>query len=230
LLYIAIAKNNDGFEKLNRFLSHHNQESKPLTPRAPEFDNVFIIYPFGKMEPDQLRSYEYIGISKHQLNQLTFYTPHKTHPEKFVILHPVTFAGKTDYNIHRLLRAIANNTLLSKLLPEQQAHPDEMMVQESDLKKHFRDYPHLIQNTQHLLEQCSIQFNLKADKNKKHVTGSAESDWDFLVTKSWEGFQDRYDASDPVLRERLQRELTIIKQKGFCSYYLVAYDLVCFAK
>ncbi len=230
LLYVAIAKNNDGFEKLNRFLSYHNQQEKPLTPRAPEFDNVFIIYPLGKMEPGQLRPYEYIGVDKHQLNPLAFYKPHNIHPDKFVILHPVTFSNKTDYNIHRLLRAIANNTLLSKLPAEQQAHPDEMMMPEDKLEKHFKDYPHLIQNTRQLLDQCSIHFDLKADKNKKHVTGNAESDWDFLVTKSWEGFRDRYDVSNPVLRERLQRELTIIRQKGFCAYYLVAYDLVCFAK
>ncbi len=230
LLFIAIAQNNDGFEKLNRFLSHNNQENKTWISRAPEFENVFIIYPFGKIEPDLLRPDEYIGIGKHQLNHFAFYPARKTHPEKFVILHPVTFAGKIDYNVHRLLRAVACNTLLSKLPEQQQAHPEEMMMPETHLEKYFESYPLIIQNTKKLLDQCSIGFDLKTDKNKKHLTGSAESDWDFLVTKSWEGFQGRYDVANPVLRERLQRELTIIKLKGFCGYYLIAYDLVCFAK
>src|SRR5688572_3254248 len=33
LLYIAIAKNNEGFEAINRFLSYHNRESEPLPLR-----------------------------------------------------------------------------------------------------------------------------------------------------------------------------------------------------
>ncbi|MEQ8424087.1 MAG: DNA polymerase III subunit alpha, partial [Cyclobacteriaceae bacterium] len=68
------------------------------------------------------------------------------------------------------------------------------------------------------------------DKNKKTLTGSEDGDWDMLVSDAWEGFQQRYDVSDPVLRERFQRELKIIKNRGFCSYYLITYDLIRFAK
>lgn len=230
LLYIAIAKNNDGFEKINRFLSHHNLENKPLPARAPLFENVIVLYPFGKIEPDQLHPYEYIGVGKHQLNHYTLYPARITHPEKFVLLHPVTFANKTDFNVHRLLRAIDHNTLLSKLPIHQQASQEEMMMPEAKLEACFQHFPELIQNSKQLLDQCSISFELKSDKNKKYITGSAATDWDFLVTKAWKGFEELYDVSDPELRERFQRELNIIKLKGFCSYYLVAYDLICFAK
>lgn len=49
LLYIAIARNNDGFEKINRFLSYHNLKGEARLPRrAPELEDVFIIYPFEK--------------------------------------------------------------------------------------------------------------------------------------------------------------------------------------
>ena len=50
--YIIIAKNNEGFEAINRFLSKHNREQKPFPPRAPEFENVFVIYPYGKNDPE----------------------------------------------------------------------------------------------------------------------------------------------------------------------------------
>ena len=99
LLYIIIAQNNLGFERINRFLSHHNQEAKPFPPRAPEFEDVFIIYPFGKMEPDQLRPYEYIGVSKHQLNQFAIDPIRNKYTGKFVILQSVTFANRTDCSI-----------------------------------------------------------------------------------------------------------------------------------
>jgi DNA polymerase-3 subunit alpha len=230
LLYIILAQNNTGFEKINRFLSHHNHENKKFPEQAPVIDNTFVIYPFGKTEPERLRSNEFIGIRKHQLNQFALYTARKEFPEKFVILHPVTFASKTDFNTHRLLRAIDNNTLLSKLPAHEQAHPEEVMIKEEELGFHYRAYPELIRNTKKLLEQCSIHFDLKADKNKKTVLGSPQADWDFLVTHAWEGFQSRYDVSRPDLRERFERELNIINKKGFCAYYLIAYDLIRYAK
>lgn len=230
LLYIALAQNNSGFERINRFLSYHNLTGKSLPERAPEFNDVFIVYPFGKIEPEQLRSHEFLGVRKSQLGQYMLSAHRKNYPGKFLILHPVTFGDKTDFNIHRLLRAIDLNTLLSKLPAHEQASPDEIMLPEKDLANIFRDFPELIRNTKYVLDHCSINFKLGADKNKKHVTGSVASDWDMLVTRAWEGFQDRYDTGNEVLRDRFQRELNIIKAKSFCAYFLIAYDLIRFAR
>lgn len=229
LRYVAIAQNNQGFEAINRFLSYHNRENKPVLSRAPEFDNVFVIYPYPAIAPQQLRKYEFIGVTKHQLNHFAVHSSYQSCPDKYVVLHPVTFASRTGFNVHRLLRAIDQNTLLSKLSPHQQAHPDEMMIPEKEMEMQFRNFPALVNNTRKVLEQCTIEFKLGEDKNKKHISGTAEHDWDILVTKAWEGFQARYDVGDPALRERFDRELRIIRQKNFCSYYLIAYDLICHA-
>lgn len=226
MLYVIIAQNNKGFEHLNRFLSHHLASGKPFPARAPELPHTFVIYPFGKYEPEMLCHHEFTGIRLHQLNVYARLAAR----HKFVLLHPVTFASHHDHAVHRLLRAIHYNTVLSKLNPEQQARPDEVMWPVDKLKQHLQHFPELIHNTQKLLDACSLDFALGQDKNKKHVTGSEASDWDLLVTRAWEGFQQRYDASDPALRERFQRELDIIRKKNFCAYYLIAHDLVEFAR
>jgi DNA-directed DNA polymerase III PolC len=145
------------------------------------------------------------------------------------VLQPVTFADKTDFNIHRLLRAIDNNTLLSKLPTHQQANADEIMLPEKVIEDAFSRFPQILKNTRELLDSCTIDFVLREDKNIKSITGSSHADWDYLVTQAWEGFQKRYDTSDPALRERFDRELRIIKSKGFIAYYLIAYDLIQFA-
>lgn len=230
LIYVGIAENNNGFERLNRFLSHHNHSGIPLPQRAPEFENVFIVYPFGKAEPEMLRKNEYIGVRRHQLTQFSMPASYRGHPGKFVALHPVTFSDKSGYNTHRLLRAIHHNTLLSKLGTHQQAHPDEVMVPETELERSFVNFPDLVRNTRSLIDRCSIDFTLGTDKNKKTITGNENDDWDMLTTKAWEGFQDRFDTGNPYLRERFQRELETIKIKNFCSYYLITYDLTRFAK
>lgn len=236
LLYTIIAQNNEGFEKINRFLSYHNREGKPLPPRAPLFENVFIIYPFGKIYTEELRPYEYIGVCPHQLNQFAFYPERKIHETKFVALHPVTFLpDKKDYNTHRLLRAVANNTLLSKLPAHQQAHALEYMIPEEEIEKHFEQYPNLIKNTKFILDRCSITMELGTDKNRQYFTESKENDLQLLESETWRGYESRYayeknELKAKEIRNRIKKELRIINHKNFTSYYLISHDLIKFAR
>ena len=115
--FIAIAKNNKGFENINRYLSSF-LESKTTIPEKPKsLEEVFIIYPFEKVLELNLTSFaenEFIGISIAEINKLRF-SYLKKHEDKLVIQQQVTIRNKKDFNAHRLLRAIDNNTLLSKL-------------------------------------------------------------------------------------------------------------------
>jgi DNA polymerase-3 subunit alpha len=227
--FIALAKNNEGFANINRYLSalHIQGKEKPL--RAPYIGDACIIYPLGRHEPETLLEHEFIGVKINQVNQLITSKVYHAYAHKYVVWHPVTFADKQGYNVHRLLRAIDNNIVLSKISKSITAQENEAMMSEAELSQHFSRLPSIIDNTKRLLDACSISFELHQDKNKKTLTGSETSDWDMLVTEAWEGFQQRYDASDPIMRERFQRELNIIKQKNFCAYYLIAYDLIQFA-
>ena len=127
LLYVAIARNNQGFQEINRFLSQHSREQNAYPRRAPEFSNAVVIYPYGAIEAEGLRDFEYVGVRRSQLGHLRMYPSYQHHPGKFVAFHPVTFKSKTGFNVHRLLRAIDLNTLLSKLAPHHQASADEFM-------------------------------------------------------------------------------------------------------
>jgi len=248
LLYIIIAKNNDGFEKLNRFLSFHNREEKRLPIRAPEMENIFVIYPFRKLEPERLLRNEFIGVRSDELTAFAADPSRKDYIHKFVGFHSVTFlppekvedkkTKKTklvyrDHNVHRLLRSIANNTLLSKLQNKQQARKEEFMLTESELQKQFDDFPELFVNAKKLLDQCSIQYELGIDKNKKSFLGSVEEDMKVLREKALEGYQRIYAVADPdkkIWNDRIEKELMIIAKKEFTSYYLITYDLINFAK
>src|SRR5690606_28801701 len=115
-LYIGIAKNTEGFRELNELMTESNRAKTPLPEKAPEFQQAFVVYPFGKIKPESLGENEFIGIKARQLNKIIF-APGKD-LEKYVMLHPVSF-GKRDYKLHRQLRAIDHNLLISQLQPEQ---------------------------------------------------------------------------------------------------------------
>ncbi len=240
LLYIAIARNNRGFEAINRFLSHHNRMAEKFPTKAPELDQTFIIYPFGKMEPDQLKAYEYIGVSPHDLLAYSIHPQCEEYDYKFVLLHTVTFLppkkntkGKLayrDHNTHRLLRCIAHNLLLSKLPEHFQAHKDEFMLPEAALLKKYERFPSLLQNAQSLLNQCSIECKLSEDKNKKFFTSGKAEDMKYLRAITAKGYAWRYGADKSIWNSHIEKELRIIAQKGFTAYYLIAFDLIRFAK
>src|SRR5690606_6995325 len=70
LLYIGIAKNNAGFRALNEFRTQYNCDGRPLPARAPAFDDAFVIYPHGALNPQDLADNEYIGIRPSELNHI----------------------------------------------------------------------------------------------------------------------------------------------------------------
>ncbi len=232
LLYVAIAKNNAGFEELNAFLSYHNNEDIPLSGRAPDFANAMVIYPWQywrNRDPLELRPFEFLGVRHTELNFLKV-LPTAGGMSKLVAWHPVTFKGKTGHNIHRLLRAVALNTLLSKLPPHEQADISEEMLPLAELKDKFKDFPELVAHAEQLVDECSIQFTLGTDKNRRTFTGSLGADLALLRTKAWEGFCRRYNPDDEVMLERFERELNIIFGRKFVSYYLIANEIIQYAK
>jgi DNA-directed DNA polymerase III PolC len=238
LLYMALAKNNDGFEAINRFLSHHNKTGKELPLRAPDFENVFVIYPYEKVSAETLRRHEYIGVRRHELTRFTTDTTVDDFEKKFVAWHPVTILPpddknkkvNKDYNAHRLLRAIAENTLLSKLPPHLQARGDEYMIGEKELRDQFERFPLLITNAETIVNECHIDCKMHEDKNRKFFTDNKKSDLELLRRETRKGYDRIYGSDQTIWNERIEKELSIIDLKEFTSYYLITYDLICFAR
>ena len=239
LLYIAIAKNNSGFETINRFLSYKNRENSSFPVRAPEWEDIFTIYPFGKNHPEALRANEFIGIAKQDLIQYSVSKERETWNDKFVAWHPVTFLpperknGKLvykDHNAHRLLRCMANNTLLSKLAEYQQANRDEYMLPVTAAAERFHLCPELVSNANDLLSQCSIECNQNEDKNKKFFIGNQKDDSELLRKETIKGYKQRYGDNKAIWEDRIEKELSIIENKNFTAYYLITYDIINYAK
>ncbi len=229
LLYIGIATSNEGFEALNRFLSHHNTTETTLPTRAPQCSHCFFVYPWGALAPEQLLEHEYTGLRPHQVHQLAL-SPYQKQQHKLVVWQPVTFTNKTGFNMHRLLRAIGENTVLSKLDPALQALPEEIMQPVPTLMAYYWQYPVIISNTQRLLDGCCFQIDMHSNKNKSVFGKSRAEDHDQLRQKALEGFQWRYTKYNGYAMQRLLKELDVIAERQFESYFLISLDIVNFAR
>jgi DNA polymerase-3 subunit alpha len=225
--YIGLAKNQEGFYELNRHLSRHRIKGIPFGERAPAFQNSFIIYP---LPPKffALRENELIGVHPYQLNRIVK-SPWFRYKDKLVLLQPASFSSKLEFNAHRLLRAIDGNTLLSKLEVEEQGEISDMLYSYADMVARCEGHSYLLYNAQKLLEACQFSFYFQAVKNKRDILGSDWEDYDYLRQETFKGALSRYPDLTAEISTRIEKELELIQQKGFVSYFLINYDIVNYA-
>ena len=224
LRYIGLAKNADGLAEMNRFLTKNNFEGTSLPLTAPSFNSVCIIYPFEN-KPAELKDHEYIGIASDQLPKL-FLPEWNTLLDKMVILQSVTFRTKREFNLHKILRAIDTNVILSKLTLDDYCKTSEVMIPLEELLSKFEEYPQIIANTQNLTDQCHFEFDFKTPKNKKYYSGSRESDMQLLTKLAHEGLIKKYGANNLQATARVEKELKVIDQLAFSGYFLITWDII----
>lgn len=235
-LYVALAKNNTGFFELNNFLTHHSHYKEPIPAEAPHFEEVFVIYPIFNLPERPLKTYEYIGIGLADLERLHL-SPLMIQSDKMVLLHSVSFRNKLDFNCHRLLRAVDNNILLSKLPLEEQGEETDTFISKKTIMELFEKYEHLSfipTQSEALLSKCDIYFDFSDKKpslNLKVYSTSLEEDFKMLKRLCKEGIEYRYEGkpSQQVL-DRIEKELTMINQMNYVSFFLINWDIVCYAK
>ena len=224
LLYVGLAKNNEGFHELNTFLTYHNISKEPLPEQAPEFLNAYIVYPVHNV-PGKIRDNEYIGISLRDRFKV-IYSELNEYRHKMVVLQPVTFRNKSEYSLHRLLRCIDDNIILSMLRQENQANEDEVMLAPSKLREAFQLIPEAMHNSTAILRSCHFEFDFNEPKNKATYTGTRAGDKELLQKLIDDGFEYRYGKDNPGARARVDKELEIIDKLGFGGYFLCTWDIV----
>jgi DNA-directed DNA polymerase III PolC len=229
--FVMLAKNNDGFEQINIFLSEILHKKNTLKDRAPELPNTFIIYPFERNKKfPLLRANEYIGVRPSDIDYLRI---KKISPKKCVILQTVSFRHKRDFNTHRLLRAIDLNTLLSKLPLHEQGDQNQVMYPRNILLELYADFPEIIYNTDKLLGDCQIHFDFSdraEPQNQRNYTGDEEEDIALLYQLCEEGLNYRYPKITEEIQQRIESELSTIIEMGFVSYFLINWDIVNYAR
>jgi len=228
--FILLARNNKGFEAINRYLTEMLHNESPFPDEAPTLENVFVIYPFTKEKMRELRTYEYLGIRPEEIGYVRI---KKLDTSRMVILQPTTFRNKRDFNAHRLLRAIDKNILLSKLPVSEQANANDVLWSREKLHQVYSEFPDMIENTKSILDACKVSFAFSPNaehQNKKFYTNSAEADEALLERLCNEGLFYRYPNITEEVYARIHKELATIKKMGFVSYFLMNWDIVKYAR
>jgi DNA-directed DNA polymerase III PolC len=229
--FILIARSNQGFYHINTYLSQLLQQKNFALPaNAKQLADTFVIYPYANNQHRlKLKENEYLGVTIQDLNQLR-YSGWYHRQDKLLILHTVSFQNKTGFNTHRLLRAIDNNTLLSKLLAKEQGQEWQQMLPPEELIAHYRDFPALVANTQRLLDACHLAFDFAEPQNQRTYSGNQTLDFKLLHKLSYDGLAYRYPNPGEKVYNRIEQELDIIRQKDFVAYFLINWKILKYAR
>ena len=230
--YVALAKNWEGFRQINDHLSEHLHRKQRFSSRAPvaALKDAWIIYPLESLPPDApLAPNELIGVGADQLRFLHL-SPHASRQHKLIAMPTATFRGKRDHNAHRLLRAIDENALLSKLSKDKQAKEDDLYLSNDELRSAYAEVPYLLRQAQQVLEDCTVLLPDEASLNLQTYTGSKQKDLRLLKKLAYDGIPYRYPTVDFKVKERIEKELELIAKKNFVSYFLINWDIVNYAQ
>lgn len=93
--------------------------------------------------------------------------------------------------------------------------------------------PEACDNTLAIAERCEVEFTESTGGYMARAdvpAGETEESW--FRKEVWRGIEARYpgELTTEEVRERVEMELAIISQKGYCGYYLVVADFINWAK
>jgi DNA polymerase-3 subunit alpha/error-prone DNA polymerase len=137
------------------------------------------------------------------------------------------FLDPGDIAVHRLLRAIAGNTSLSRLPEADTAAPDAWLAPPVEYRRRFLPVPEALAAAAALAERLAFtgpRFGTVLPPWAAPGAGSAACE---LRAAAYAGARRRYgqELSEAVV-ERLEHELAIIDRMSFAAYFLIVRDIV----
>ncbi len=137
------------------------------------------------------------------------------------------FLNRQDAAIHQMLRAIDKNTCLTRLAKTDLAPDTSFLAAPEEYRKKFHINPLAIRNTLVLAEKLAFKapdFGIVMPPWKQDSTLTADQ---LLYEKTLQGARQRYGASlSGKVLNRIDHELSIIRQMNFCEYFLVVQNIV----
>lgn len=135
-----------------------------------------------------------------------------------------------DAEAHDILLCIQKGANVSDPGRFSMRDSDYSMRTFEEMEKAFAHVPEALENTRAIADRCNVTFEFGKNRIPRFPVPEEMSEEDYLTKLCEAGFKRRYPHASPQLRQRLEYELSIIKQVGFSGYFLIVQDFVNEAK
>ena len=147
-----------------------------------------------------------------------------------VATNRVYFLKKEDFPLHRILRAVSLNTKLSRLAPEKICREHNFFASPEEMTHWFPHAPAALHNTVRIVESCFTDWDLDRVIFPCFEGMDDQGAYETLYREALEGCKWRYGAITPEVKQRLDHEMGIIREKKYAHYFLVVADIARRAK
>lgn len=143
-----------------------------------------------------------------------------------VATHDIHYLSADDALHYRVLTAMRHNVRLADLPPL----PDYAFPAEQTMRDHFAEFPHALDATQQIAEQCRFDFPLGQWRFPSLNLPSGRTPTEEMRILALAGAARNYGVLNPLLQARLEKEIHVIDKLGYAPYFLVVADIVRFAR
>ncbi|MBN2721104.1 MAG: DNA polymerase III subunit alpha, partial [Proteobacteria bacterium] len=226
---VLLARDNAGYSNLCRLLSDlHCREGFCLPTAIASFREGLVVLSDDPetVKPLKRDSKEHLFVEMspgHNLHTALALSRETGLPP--VATTRAVFLETGDIRIHRVLRAIALNTKLSRLETLETAGEFDFLMTPKQIGDLFPHCPEAISNTVIVADLCRTRVGPSGFIFPNFRGLKDEEAFDLLQKRAFEGARSRYGTISPPVRERLDRELGLIRGKGFSHYFLVVEEL-----
>jgi len=154
----------------------------------------------------------------------------------------VYFLCRSDHFLHKLLTAMRTRTTIGTLPAGKVAPAESFFYSSGDVASVFRDDPEVIDATVEIAEDCDVELDLgklrlprfrgkRVPRGLSDIAQPAE----LLRELALRGLKRRMEGGDIEQGEWqgaldiLERELSVVEEKGLVDYFLICWDIVDYA-
>ena len=217
LLY---AINNEGYKNLIKLTTIISERDLTKEDLITYKNNLILIIPYSNYNEEIYNIYDekYIGYTN-------IFEKNKISLKNKVLINNVSYLEKEDYKYLDYLYMIKNAEKIGEY--ELNTHKGKHLLTIEEVKQISSEEE--IELTHKISEKCNVE--LKYTQGLLPIYNKEKDAYDYLKYLCNKGLQKRLQNNVPhKYQERLDYELSIIKQMNFCNYFLIVWDYVKYAK
>jgi len=142
-----------------------------------------------------------------------------------VATNRVYVVKKDRFRLHLILRAISLNTKLSRLTPTDICRAHNFLNSPHDMIDQYPHAPTAISNTIRIADSCRLDWDFDRIIFPRFKDLDDRESFGQLYGKAMEGCRRRYGGITGAVKERMEHEMRIIREKNFAHYFLAVADI-----
>ena len=87
-----------------------------------------------------------------------------------------------------------------------------------------------LENTHKIAQRCHVEIEFGVTKLPKFDVPEGYTSWEYLNELCFRGLEERYQPATEELKERLNYELSTIRNMGYVDYFLIVWDFIKYAR